>query len=123
MRDLSSVIKTVAILAAAAGTAAYVYFSTRSDLEVIYPFLNYLQEEEEQKQDESAEMVEEKEPSDSTAAASTKLDESTMIDMINEVSDTMLLVFVGFYIFCLFIFSYLATTRNGGCEYGQRWKA
>ena len=63
-------------------------------------------------------MVEEKKSSDSTEVASKQLDESTVIDLINEVSDTMLLVFVGFCLFHRLFYSYLATIRNDGCEYG-----
>ena len=63
-------------------------------------------------------MVEEKESSNPADAASVKLDEAVLIDMINEVSDTMLLVFVGFCLFYLFIYSYIATIRNGSSKHG-----
>ena len=64
-------------------------------------------------------MTAEKSSQETSEGGSQSLDESKMIDMINEVSDTMLIVFVR----ALRIFIYLvAAAWNDGPEYGSRGK-
>lgn len=61
-------------------------------------------------------MTADKSSQESSEGISQSLDESKMIDMINEVSDTMLIVFV----WALRLFIYLvATAWNNGAEYGS----
>lgn len=108
MRNLSSVLKSALIIGAALGTAAFVWYKTRDEEE----------EKEEVKEEKVEEKEKKKEESDSQCScslwhSSIVIPLDVMVDLLNEVSDTMILV----YVLNPFYQSPVATLRHDGYRY------
>ena len=101
MRNLSSVLKSALIIGAALGTAAFVWYKTRDEEEEKEEGKEGKEEKEERKEEKEEKKKEEKEEKESDNQRSCfcwyppiVIPLDVMIDLLNEVSDTMILVYV-----------------------------